>query len=277
MRFSHITLLAVPFALVLGGCPKTKSDDGGESFTRAEAQEALEESNGATAADSLASASIEISTTFTIGSGVEAAAGEVRTFIASQLPCAEVTLAGATLTVAYGVNPGSCTYRGHQFTGTHEITVETNEMSQVLVHHEWIGFSNGVVMLDGNADVTWDFAATSRHVAHHAEWTHLASGRSGVGEGDRTQTPLAGGLAEGIRIVGTRSWTGEHGRWGLDIAGVEMRWADPVPQSGKYTLVTPEDKMLSLGFSRVDEDTIAVTLTGPNDRSFTFNVNKIGS
>ncbi len=275
MRFTHITLLALPLSFVLGGCPRNKSDEGDESFTRAEAQEALEESNGTTAADSLASASIEISTSFTIGSAVEAAAGQVRSFIQSQLPCAEITLAGSTLTVEYGVNPGNCTYRGHEFTGTHAITVEANEMSQVHVHHEWTGLSNGVVMLDGTADVTWDFAAKSRHVVHHAEWTHLESGRTGVGDGDRTQTPLAGGVAEGISIAGTRSWTGARGTWDLGIDDVEMRWVDPVPQSGSYTLVTPKDKTVTLGFARVDEDTIAVTLTGPNGRAYTFNVNKI--
>src|SRR5688572_18393650 len=107
MRFAHITLLALPMAVVLGGCPRNKNADGDESFTRAEAQEALEESNGVTAADSLASASVEISTSFTIGSAVEAAAAEIRSFIQSQLPCAEVTLEGATLTVEYGVNDGN--------------------------------------------------------------------------------------------------------------------------------------------------------------------------
>ena len=39
---------------------------------------------------------------------------------------------GATLTVEYGVNAGNCSYRGHEFTGTHSVTVETNDMSQVL-------------------------------------------------------------------------------------------------------------------------------------------------
>jgi hypothetical protein len=272
MRFISIAVLALPVSLVLGGCPRTQGD---ESFTRAEAQEALEESRGTTAADSLASASIEISTSFTIGSAVEAAAGEVRSFVRSQLPCAEITLSGATVTVEYGVNPGTCIYRGHEFTGTHAITVEANDMSQVHVHHEWTGLSNGVVMLDGSADVIWDFAAKSRHVVHHAEWTHLESGRAGVGEGDRTQTPLAGGLAEGISIAGTRSWSGPRGRWDLGIDDVEMRWVDPVPQSGSYTLVTPRNKTVKLAFARVDADTIAVTLTGPKGNAHTFNVNQL--
>ena len=272
MRFAHISLLVLPLSLVLAGCPRDKNS---EPFTSAEAQEALDESNGASAADSLESASIEIATNFTIGSALEAAAGEVRSFVQSELPCAEIALQGATLTVDYGVNPGSCSYRGQQFTGSHAITLAANAMSEVKVHHEWTGFSNGVVMLDGHADVTWDFAAKSRHVVHHAEWTHLKSGRTGIGDGDRTQRPLAAGLAQGIEVVGTRSWTGARGQWELAIDGVQMRWADPVPQAGSYTLVTPNDKTISLGFARVDEDTIAVTLTGPKGRSFTFDVTKL--
>jgi hypothetical protein len=275
MRFTPISLLALPLSFVLGGCPRNQGGDGDESFTRAEAQEALEESSGTTAADSLASASIEISTNFTIGGAVEAAAGEVRSFVQSQLPCAEIALSGATLTVEYGVNPGSCTYRGHEFTGTHAMTVEANEMSRVHVPHEWTGLSNGFVMLDGSAVVTWDLAAKSRHVVHHAEWTHLESGRTGVGDGDRTQPPLAGGLAEGISVAGTRAWTGPRGRWDLGIDDVEMRWVDPVPQSGRYTLVTPKEKTVTLGFARVDADTIAVTLTGPKGNAHTFNVSRL--
>jgi hypothetical protein len=38
--------------------------------------------------------------------------------------------------------------------------------------------------------------------------------------------------------------------------------------------VTPDDKTLSLSFSRRDADTIAVTVEGPK-RSFTFDVSKL--
>lgn len=256
----------------LAGCPRPRD----EAFTRAEAQEALEEAQGSAESENLMVASVEFSTSFTIGGAVENAAAELRSFIGSQLPCAEVTLVGATLTVEYGVNPGNCTYRGHEFSGTTSVTVEANSTSDVRVHHEWTGFSNGVVTLDGTADVTWNFEALERHVVHHAEWTHLASGRTGVGEGDRVQKPLAGGIAEGFVVSGSRSWTGNAGRrWDLAIDGVEMRWADPVPQAGSYTLESPAGKTLSLGFSRVDADTIRVTVTGPRGRSFSFDVNKL--
>ena len=52
-----------------------------------------------------------------------------------------------------------------------------------------------------------------------------------------------------------------------------MRWDDPVPQAGRYTLATPFDKMLALDFARVDSDTIQVTVSGPR-RSFSFDVSK---
>lgn len=272
MRFIHFAL-ALPLPIILAGCPKNK-DRSEENFTMAEARLALDEASASTSAESLASANVEFSTSFTIGAGIAQAAAELRSFFQSQLPCAEVTLEGATLTVEYGVNDGTCTYRGHEFSGSSSITVERNSEGQVAVHHEWNGLSNGIVMLDGEADVTWDFEARERRIVHHAEWTYLPTGRQGVGEGDRVQTPLGGGVAEGIEVEGTRSWTGERGRWDLSIDGVEMRWDDPVPQAGSYTLVTPDDKTLSLSFSRVDTDTIGVTVEGPK-RSFSFDVSKL--
>jgi len=263
--------LALPLFVVLAGCPKNKDDGGSDSLTRAEAQDALDEAKASGSAESLGAANVEIFTSFTLGGGLQKAAGELKAAIQSQLPCAEVTLEDATLTVDWGVNPGNCTYRGHTFTGTSAVSVEKNADDQVLVHHEWTDLSNGVVTLNGSADVTWDFAAKFRHVVHHGEWTLIATGRTGTGDGDRTQTPLAGGVEEGIRVEGTRSWTGQKGRWDLAIDGVEMRWQDPLPQAGTYTLATPFDKSVSLGFGRVDDDTIRVTVAGEK-RSFSFDV-----
>ncbi len=260
--------LALPLAFVLGGCPKDKND---EPLTHDQAQSALEEAEASGAADGLASANIEISTNFTLGAGLAQAASEISAAIQAQLPCADVTLADATLTVEWGVNAGNCSYRGHTFTGTSSISVQKNADNQVLVHHEWTGLSDGMVTLDGSADVTWDFSAKSRRVVHHADWTYLPTGRTGTGDGDRTQTPLDGDLTQGISISGTRSWTGKEGKWDLGIDAVDWRWSDPVPQAGSYSLATPFDKSITLSFSRLDSDTIAVTVTGARG-SFTFKV-----
>lgn len=263
-----LALLVLPFAL--GACPKETE------LTASEATESLQQSSASSQADNLAAASVDISTNFTIGGAVEQAAGELKAFFASQLPCADVSLSGATLTIDYGVNPGNCSYHGHTFSGSSSITVSKNDMNDVVVDHTWTGLSNGIVELDGTAHVTWDFSNKTRHVVHDVKWTQLASHRTGEGTGDRTQSALAGGIAEGIQVDGTRSWTGDRGTWDLSIDAVQMRWADPVPQAGTYSLSTPYGKTVSLSFSRVDSDTIKVTVSGPK-HEFSFDVSKAGA
>lgn len=261
-------------SLGLSGCMRDKSDDE-QVMTRSEALEAVDESSIASQAADLTSASIEISTNFTIGSAVANAAEELRAFIATQLPCADVQLTNATLHVTYGAKPGNCIYHGNTFSGETEVTVSRNDDGGVEVDHTWTGFSNGKLKVDGTAKVTWSKAEASRRVEHSLTWTRLADGRTGTGTGDRTQKALDGGIAVGFREDGSRAWEGPKGRWDLGIAGVEMRWVDPVPQAGTYTLTTPNDKSLTLSYARVDADTIKVTVAS-GGRSFSFDVNALG-
>ncbi|MES1174712.1 MAG: hypothetical protein ABUL62_10325 [Myxococcales bacterium] len=263
-----LALFALP--VVLSACPKK------DELTLAQAQESLEQASDSSQAENLAAASVDISTNFTIGGAAQNAAAELKTFVNSQLPCADVTLDNATLTIEYGVNPGNCLYRGQKFTGRSSITVTRNDMNEVVVDHVWTDLSNGVVQLDGTAHVTWSFSDQSRHVVHDLKWTHLASGRTGQGTGDRTQRPLAGGISEGIQIDGSRTWTGQRGTWDLGIDAVQVRWSDPVPQAGTYSLSTPFDKTVAMSFARVDGDTIQVTVAGPK-RDFSFTVSKAGA
>lgn len=241
------------------------------TLTREEAAEALEESQLASEAMALTTSSIELTTSFTIGAAVEAAADELRAFIESQLPCAAVTLDGASLTVTYGANPGSCVYRGQTYAGTHRVTLMANEMSEVVVLHEWTDMRNETVSVTGTAMVTWSLADATRHVSHELTWTRLRDGRMAVGSGDRTQRALDGGLAEGFAVDGERQWRGESGTWTLTIEGVEMRWVDPVPQAGTYRLDTPFDKSASITFERLDATTIHVVVTSGSKR-YEFDV-----
>jgi hypothetical protein len=262
-------------ALLLTACPKDKAADT-TPMTQAEARDALEESTVESQASALTTSSVEISTTFTIGKAVQEAAAEVRTFIGTQLPCADITLADATLTVKYGAKPGSCVDKGHTFTGTHSITVSKNDDAQVLVDHTWTDLSNGKVKVSGTAHVTWDLDDEYRKVEHDLTWTRISDGRTGRGTGNRTQKPLAGGLSEGIQVDGDRTWTGNAGRWDLAVQGVQMRWADPVPQAGTYRLASPKGRSLAVSFERVDGDTIEVSMTS-GGRVFRFHVNSLGS
>lgn len=245
-------------------------------MTTGEALQAVQEASVSGDAENVTSGSIEITTDFTIGQAAENAAQEIRTFIETQLPCAAITVSGASLSVEYGAKAGSCTYKGNTYSGKHEITVSRNEMADVVVNHTWTKLSNGRLEVTGTAEVTWSATDKTRHVVHELEWTRLADGKTGTGSGDRTQKPLEGGLIEGFEVNGSRSWTGAGGQWDLSIEGVQFRWVDPVPQSGTYSIVSPKDKTVTMTFSRVDEDTIKATLkTG--EKTFVFNVSKTGT
>ena len=269
---SNLLILSV-FAL-LTACPPRD----GDTLTSAEAQSALEESSISSQAETLISDGVELNTHFTIGKAVEQAAQELRDFIATELPCAEITLSDRTLTIEYGKLAGDCSWHGQTFGGTHAVTVMRNADHDVLVHHAWTDFHNDKVSVSGTADVTWSAAQGSRRVVHSLTWTVKAgqyAGRTGTGSGDRTQTALAAGLSEGIVIDGMRAWDGKQGHFELDIDQVEVRWADPLPQAGSYVLTTPNDKTLTFDFTRQDADTIEVEISS-GAHSFSFDVNALG-
>ena len=268
MRMTTICLLAAA-GLALAGCDR--------ALTAGEALQAIEELSLESQALTVSSGTIELTTSFTIGQAVEAAAEELREFIETQLPCAEIALEGAALSIEYGANPGDCTYHGQTYSGTHSIEIVSAAEGDVVVHHEWTALSNGKVEVTGAADVTWSTAEGTRHVAHELDWTRLADGFAVTGSGDRTQAALAGDIATGMTIEGARQWTSERGDWDLDVTGVELRWEDPVPQAGRYELTTPFDgKTATVSFERVDEDTIRVTLES-GEKSFDFDVSQSGT
>lgn len=246
------SFLLTTLTLAIGAC--------GQGLTFEEAQIALDEVEVSSQASALTSSSVEFSTNFTIGDAVEAAAGELRTFVESQLPCAEITLSAATLSIAYGVNQGNCTYRGQTYSGSHSITVHKNGTAEVVVEHTWDELRNEKVEVSGTATVTWNLADQTRHVVHDTEWTRLTDGFACQGSGDRLQQALSGGLIEGFSVAGERQWTSENGTWDLDISGVEMRWIDPVPQAGSYVLDTPYDAQLTMSFERISDTKIQVSI-----------------
>lgn len=268
MRPLALASLAVFVPALLVGCPAP-------GMTVAEAGAALEEVGIQAQASQLASGSIEITTNFTIGDAASAAAKELRTFVESQLPCAEIALEENTLTVEYGAKPGNCTYKGQTYSGIHAITISRNEAGEVIVLHTWDKLQNQLVSVTGSATVTWNLKDPSRHVVHELSWTRLSDGREGTGSGDEIQKPLAGGLLEGVVVSGDRSWEGKNGSWDLAIDDVEARWVDPIPQAGAYKLAAPNGKTATLSFTRLDEDSIEARLVTGQDE-YTFVVNESG-
>ena len=263
---------AGPLALsfLLFACPQRA-----ESVSEGEAQVALEQSALSAQADTLASDTVELSTHFTIGQGLENAAEQLKDYLHGQLPCADITRERTTLAIVYGAKPGECSYHGHNVTGEHTIQVMRNADNEVSVHHEWNELSNGRLSISGNADVTWSRIAKSRHVVHELTY-HVLNGRNqghtGTGRGDRTQTAIDGG----VRVDGERSWDGEEGHFALDSDAIEMRFVDPVPQAGTYRLTTPSGAALTMVFSRRDADSIRVAVSAGKS-AFSFVVRSTGA
>jgi hypothetical protein len=245
-------------------------------LTRDEAREALDEIELSSQAQALTSGAVELSTEFTIGQGAQSAGEELRDFIIAEIPCAAIALSPGQLSIEYGARPGRCSYRGQRYRGQHIINVSRNEADQVIVDHVWNDLENDSVRVDGTATVSWSLEDQARHIVHEAEWTRLRDGRTGEGSGDRVQRPLGSGWALGFAVEGEREWRGPSGHWQLDMAGVEMRWGDPVPQAGRFTLDPPYPESLSATFTRSSETAIRVTITGKR-RAFDFDVNTVSS
>lgn len=228
-----------------------------------EARQALDETMASDRAMALTTETIEVTTSFTIGAGIEAAAEELRTFLDSQIPCSTVTLESNTLTVDYGSLGDQCVYHGKTYAGVHTITLVRNDLDSVEVSHSWQDMTDGTVTVSGAATVTWDATLLTRRVQHDLSWVG-PGGQSVDASGDRLQRLVAPaqGIDGGVRIDGERQWVSDRGSWDLQIDGVEVRAQDPVPQLGTYTLTTANGKELALTFMRLDDDTIQVTMSG---------------
>jgi hypothetical protein len=271
MRFYTLTVMLLG-ALAATACPREKTEDG---LSRAEATQALDEATVESQGETLASDTIEIATSFTLGQAVDAAAQQVADFIKGQLPCAVIALNSGTLSIDYSANGNTCSYHGHVITGQSRITIEKTDASDVVVNHQWTALSNGLIQVDGTAVVTWTSANPSRHVQHELVIERLRDQKTLDSSGDRTQIPLNGDVSAGITTTGTRSWSSSVGTWDLTIDDVQMRWLDPIPQAGSYTLSTPKHRTLNLEFQRKDAAMITVTLSS-GGRSFAFDVTSTG-
>lgn len=245
-----------------------------ESASNIEMREALDEVVLAGQALTVENEILEITTDFTLGEAAQAIAEHVRAALESQIPCSTITVQDNTLTLDFGGLDDTCVYNGQTFAGviTLEITYDA-VANTAVIDHDYQDLSNGVVTLNGSKTVTWD--EQSRHVVSDLM---VARGDQTVHHtSDRVMTLLDpdAGLAGGIVINGQHNWDNAKGPWELAVDAVELRWVDPVPQAGRYTLETPKAKIITLDFARVDADTIAVTLAS-GSRERVFHVSRSG-
>jgi hypothetical protein len=272
---SRLTIAAVALAGLTACLPGPEET---EALTWDEAKLALDETVDAGRGELFVAEPIELSTSFTIGQAVDAAAEELHAWLESQLPCAELALDGATLTMDLGDLGDACSYQGHTYAGLIDLTVADASPEHVLVQHGWRGLTNGQETVDGTADVSWTQADTlTRHIVHELTWSD-PTGRTIDATGDREQRLLdpSAGAAGGIGIVGTRDWVSETGSWHLDIEDVELLLTDAVPYTGAYVVTNPDGKVLTMSFARQDADTITVSIDG-TFIPFEFNVTSTGA
>jgi hypothetical protein len=261
-------LLLLPFLAACGDLP----------MTNAEALEALDQTMRSDAGIEVTSDAVEVSTTFTLGAAVEAAADELAEFWDSQAPCTDVSVAGATATIDYGTLADNCTYNGHTYAGISRITVVGAQAGAVDVAHEWEGLTDGEYQVDGTADVTWDGTALTREVTTSHTWIALDTGETVDVTGNHVMGTLEGDtfFDGGITLDGDRQWVTDDGdAWSLVFSDVEARWIDPAPQAGTFTVTSPAGKTLDIAFSRVDETTIRADLTGTR-QPLAFEITALG-
>ncbi len=255
----------VPIALLLAACEPLTA-------TRAEMREALVEvaelGDGLGAQDDV----IELTTSFTLGQGVQAAAEEIRDFVHSQVACSTVTVEPGRVSIDFGDLSDNCIYRGRTYAGIVTVTIERADQG-AQVTHTYEGFTGGRVTMDGQSVVDWD--DLTRHIVTDLDFT--SDDRDVHVESDRTQSFSAceGAQAICVDIDGSRSWTTPRGEWNMSIDDVHARSIDPVPESGGYLVTNPEGKQMGMTFSRVDGNTIAVEMTGGR-RDVTFEVTAAG-
>lgn len=268
------TTVLAALALAVG----TSACQTGETMTNAEVLQALEETRDSSRGEDATTEPIEISTEFTIGDAVEAAAQQIRDFWQSQQPCTDILWEGNKLTIDYGTLDDACTFQGKTYAGIAEVTVDSTELGQLQVTHDWIGINNGDVQVDGGAFVTWDGSDETRHVTTEHTWTDLDDGEMVDVVGDHVWGRIDEGVPGwigGYTLEGTRDWTSDSGEWSIDMNDLELRLIDPVAQAGTIVLTNPDGKELTLVHERQDETTIRVTLTS-GLREWVYDINALG-
>ena len=213
-------------------------------------------------------APIEVSTDFTIGSGLEQAASQLRELWSSQVPCNDVTVEGSLITVDWGTLEDGCTWNGRSYAGVTTLSVHRTDAEDLELEHTWIGFRNEDVQVDGGALVTWSAQERTRSVQTEHTWTADDETVDVVGE----HTFGVRGAGEALTLDGTRTWSSDRGDWHLEVVGIEARLQDPLPEAGSYSVQDPEGRTLEVLFSRVDEDTIEAVLTGVRGGDLVYHV-----
>jgi hypothetical protein len=238
-------------------------------LTEGEAQVTVAEAQLAAEAEALVAGSVALATSFTLGGDTSAGAADLAMRVEAALPCAGVSVDGATLYVEYGARPGACAFGGQTYAGSQAITLVATAPDAAVVELAFDGFHDEAVSVDGSATVTYASASAARRVVGTLTYTRLADGRTATGSGDRTHAQFED--LDGFEATGTRTFDTERGAWTLTFDGARMRFVDPVPEAGRYVLDTPFGERVELEFHRAESAKIEVVAES-GSRTYDFEV-----
>lgn len=267
------TTLVALLPLLAIGC-----ETAGE-MSRLEALQALDEVDKSARGEEATAEVVEVSTDFTIGAALEAAAETIADWWTAQAPCTEVSLAGNVLTVDYGTLDDECAWNGRTYAGVNTMTFVSSTAGELEVLHDWNAFTDGVVVVDGGATVTWSGEDQTRRVETEHTWTAVDGGETVDVVGDHVTGPMEEDVPwwqSGFTLDGDRAWTSDGEEWTLVMTGLEWRLIDAAPEIGTIDVVAPSGKSVSLVYDRVDEDTISCTLVGVRGGDRVYHINQLG-
>ncbi|MCB9665023.1 MAG: hypothetical protein H6732_12990 [Alphaproteobacteria bacterium] len=242
--------------------------------TAREAREAVVEAARSSGYQRVTDTPIELTTTVTLGDRVEAATEALADWWRSQAACAEVTVEGAAVRVDHGVLDDGCTWQGRGWQGVHTLTL-TDLGPPIALEHRWEGFGDDLTTVDGIARVRWDLDALERQVITDLDWATDDRTTAVTGEHAYRLLDPDLGLLGGVVLDGSRSWEVAQAPWDLQMEGIELRWVDPAPQAGTFTVTTPRGAEVGITFRRVGPATIRATVDGTR-RSWSFDVTLVG-
>jgi hypothetical protein len=273
------TWLIAPLGALYAACDPAAAGEVEASLTAQEAREAVERMGEMTRADLLTVHVVEVSTDGTVGDRIEERQQRMRAFFASQAECSTVTLEGDTVILDFGTLEDECVFRGHTYAGVDAITYEQDlELDRLNVRHEFEGFTNGELTLDGELGVRWNEQTDVRRVASDYTLTDFEGAELVTVQSDHTMTrldPAQSFWEGGVGLEGSREWTINGRSWTAEMRGIEVLMTDPAPMAGTLRLTNPDGDQMDIRY-RKDDDVIFARVIGVDGQVWVFVIHSDG-
>jgi hypothetical protein len=273
------TWLIAPFAVLYAACEPAVAEDVQSSLTSEEAREAVGRMGELARADLFTVHFVEVSTDGTVGDRIEERMQRMRAFFASQAHCTTVSLEGDTVILDFGTLEDECVFRGHTYAGVDAITYDEDvELDRLNVKHEFEGFTNGEITLDGELGVRWNDRKDLRRVATDYTLTDFEGAELVTVHSDHTLTrldPAQGFWEGGFGLDGSREWIINGKTWTTEMRGIEVLMTDPAPMAGTLRVTNPDGDQMDIRY-RKDGDLIFARVIGVEGQVWVFVIHSDG-